>query len=185
LHLHQTKASYINRFKLGPVLKGLVEDSNLNVAANAVASLTEINASRADPIFVPSGTTGNNLLAAIDQATEWSQVEILDFVTTYQPQDSGDARGIIARVVSRLSHANPAVVISAVRCRLQMNTFADDPAKVRDTPTKVVLHLVTQLNNTAPIQYIAVKSILVLLQKYRRMLASEVSIFFCKCGDSL
>jgi hypothetical protein len=61
----------------------------------------------------------------------------------------------------------------------------DDPAKVRDTLTKVVLPLVTQLNNTAPIQYIAVKWILVLLQKYRRMLASEVSIFFLKCDDPL
>jgi hypothetical protein len=129
LNLHQTKASYINRFKLGPTLRGLVEDSNLNVAANAVAALTEINSGRVDPLFVPTGTTVNNLLAAIDQATEWSQVEILDFVATYRPQDVADARGIIARVISRLSHANPAVVLSAVRCCLQMNSFVDNPPK--------------------------------------------------------
>jgi hypothetical protein len=185
LNLHLTRPSYIDRFKLGPVLKGLVEDSNLNVAANAVAALSEINAGRVEPLFVPSGTTANNLLTAIDQATEWSQVEILDFVTSYQPQDASDARGIIARVVPRLSHANPAVVFAAVRCCLTMNAFVDDQAKVRDTLTKVVLPLVTQLNNTAPVQFTAVKTILVLLQKYRRMLASEVSIFFCKFDDPL
>jgi vesicle coat complex subunit len=180
LNFHLTRPSYIDRFKLGPVLKGLVEDSNLNVAA-----LTEINMGRADPLFAPSGTTANNLLAAIDTATEWSQIQILDFVATYKPEDSGEARGIIARTVPRLSHANPTVVFAAVRCCLQMNTFVDDHLKVRDTVTKVVLPLVTQLNNSAPVQYTAVKSILILLQKYRRMLASEVSIFFCKFDDPL
>jgi hypothetical protein len=185
LNLNQTKPSFISKYKLTPVLKQLVEDSNLNVAANAVAALTEINQGLAQPLFVPGGNTINNLLAAIDQATEWSQVEILDFVSTYIPLDGTEARGIIQRVSSRLSHANAAVVLSAVRCSLQMNSFLDDQAKVRETLTKIVLPLVTLLNNSAPIQYIAVKSILILLQKYRRMLASEVSIFFCKFDDPL
>ncbi|KAH0790090.1 Adaptin N terminal region family protein [Histomonas meleagridis] len=185
LNLHQTKPSYIDRFKLSPILKNLVEDSNPNVAANAVSALTEINESRSEPLFIPTSTTVNNLLAAIDQATEWSQVEILDFVSTYKPQDASDARGIIARVSSRLSHVNAAVVLSAIKCCLQMNTFIDDQAKVRDTLSKVVLPLVTLLNNSAPIQYISVKSILILLQNYKRMLSSEVSIFFCKYDDPL
>jgi vesicle coat complex subunit len=148
LNFHLTRPSYIDRFKLGLVLKGLVEDSNLNVAA-----LTEINMGRADPLFGPSGTTANNLLAAIDTATEWSQIQILDFVATYKPEDSGEARGIIARTVPRQSHANP-----TVRCCLQMNTFVDDHSKVRDTVTKVVLPLVTQLNNSARVQYTAVRN---------------------------
>lgn len=185
LNLNQTKPSYIDKFKLGPVLKNLVEDSNPNVAANAVSALTEINQSRAEPLFIPQSNSVNNLLAAIDQATEWSQVEILDFVSTYKPQDATDARGIIARVSSRLSHVNSAVVLSAIRCCLQMNLYVDDQAKVRDTLTKIVFPLVTLLNNSHPIQYIAVKSILILLQSYKRMLSSEVSIFFCKYDDPL
>ena len=185
LNLSQTKASYIDRFKLGPVLRNLVEDSNPNVAANSVAALTEINSSRVEPLFTPTSSTINNLLAAIDQATEWAQVEILDFVSTYKPTDGSDARGIIARVQSRLSHANSAVVLSAIRCCLQMNMFVDDQARVRDNLTKVVQPLVTLLNGTAPIQYVAIKSILVLLQHYKRMLSSEVNLFFCKFDDPL
>ena len=185
LNLNQTKPSYVDKFKLGPILKNLVEDSNPNVAANAVSALTEINQSRTEPLFIPQSNSVNNLLAAIDQATEWSQVEILDFVSTYKPQDATDARGIIARVSSRLSHVNSAVVLSAIRCCLQMNLFIDDQAKVRDTLTKIVFPLVTLLNNSHPIQYIAVKSILILLQNYKRMLSSEVSIFFCKYDDPL
>ncbi|OHT13390.1 Adaptin N terminal region family protein [Tritrichomonas foetus] len=185
LNLYNTKPSFIDRFKLGPILNNLVEDSNPNVAANAVATLTEINLSRSEPLFIPTSATVNNLLAAIDQATEWSQVEILDFVSTYKPKDPADARGVISRVSSRLSHANAAVVLSAIRCCLQMNSFGDDQAKIRDTLSKVVLPLVTLLNNSPPVQYIAIKSILILLQNYKRMLSSEVSIFFCKYDDPL
>lgn len=185
LNLHEEKPSNIETYDLAPVLKRLVEDSNPNVAANAVAALTEINEARVDPIFTPNSGTVNNLLAAIDQATEWSQIEILDFVSTYKPKDTADARGIIQRVTSRLSHANAAVVLSAIRCCLQMNTFVDDQAKIRDTLSKVILPLVTLLNNSAPIQYIAVKSILILLQNYKRMLSTEVTIFFCKYDDPL
>jgi hypothetical protein len=185
LNVHQAKPSLVSKYKLGPVLKQLVEDSNLNVAANAVAALTEINQNLAQPLFVPGSNTVNNLLAAIDQATEWSQIEILDFVAVYRPVDGTEARGVIQRVASRLSHANPGVVLSAVRCCLQMNSFVDDQAKVRETLTKIVLPLVTLLNNSPPVQFVGVKSILILLQKYRRMLASEVSIFFCKYDDPL
>ena len=185
LNLHEAKPSNIETYDLAQLLKRLVEDSNPNVAANAVAALTEINEGRVSPIFTPNSSTVNNLLAAIDQATEWSQIEILDFVSTYKPKDTADARGIIQRVTSRLSHANAAVVLSAIRCCLQMNLFVDDQAKIRDTLSKVILPLVTLLNNSAPIQYIAVKSILILLQNYKRMLSTEVTIFFCKYDDPL
>jgi hypothetical protein len=183
LSIHQARSSFIEKFKLAAQLKRLVEDSNPNVAANAVSALLEINSVRDQPLFIPTFTTINNLLASIDQTTEWAQVQILDFACTFKPENPNDARGIISRVSSRLAHANAAVVLSAIRCCLQMNMYIDDPAKVRETLNRVALPLVTLLNNTAPIQYVAVKSILILLQNYRRMLSSEVSIFFCKFDD--
>ena len=185
LAIHQARASFVEKFKLGAQLKRLVEDSNPNVAANAVSTLMEINLSRDSPLFEPTFVQINNLLASIDQTTEWAQVQILDFATTFRPANESDARGIISRVSSRLSHANAAVVISAIRCCLQMNMFVQDPSKIRETLTRVSLPLVTLLNNTAPIQYVAVKSILILLQHYKRMLSSEVTIFFCKFDDPL
>jgi AP-1 complex subunit beta-1 len=183
LSIHQSRSSFIEKFKLGAQLKRLVEDSNPNVAANAVSALLEINNARDQPLFLPTYTTINNLLASIDQSTEWAQVQILDFACSFKPENANDARGIISRVSSRLAHANAAVVLSAIRCSLQMNMYVDDPAKIRETLNRVALPLVTLLNNTAPIQYVAVKSILILLQNYRRMLSSEVSIFFCKFDD--
>ena len=183
LAIHQARSSFIEKYKLGAQLKRLVEDANPNVAANAISALSEINSIRDKPLFTPTFTTINNLLASIDQTTEWAQVQILDYACTFKPDNAADARGIISRVSSRLSHANAAVVLSAIRCCLQMNMYIDDQGKVKETLNRVALPLVTLLNNTAPIQYVAVKSILILLQNYRRLLSSEVSIFFCKFDD--
>ncbi|EAY19522.1 Adaptin N terminal region family protein [Trichomonas vaginalis G3] len=183
LSIHQSRASFVEKFKLGAQLKRLVEDSNPNVAANAISALLEINQSRDQPLFEPSFSTINNLLASIDQTTEWAQVQILDYTCNFKPDNANDARGIISRVSTRLSHANAAVILSAIRCCLQMNLYIDDPSKVRETLTRVALPLVTLLNNTAPVQYAAIKSILILLQHYRRLFSSEVSIFFCKFDD--
>lgn len=183
LAIHQSRSSFLEKYKLTAQLKRLVEDSNPNVAANAVSALNEINQTRDTPIFEPSFSTINNLLASIDQTTEWAQVQILDYTCNYKPDNANDARGIISRVTSRLSHANAAVVLSTIRCCLQMNIYIDDPSKVRETLTRVALPLVTLLNNTAPVQYAAIKSILILLQHYKRLFSSEVSIFFCKFDD--
>lgn len=40
---------------------------------------------------------------------------ILDSLATYQPQDEQEAQNICERVTPRLSHANAAVVLSAVK----------------------------------------------------------------------
>jgi len=45
----------------------------------------------------------------------WGQVFILDCVGGYEPRDERDAQSIIERVTPRLSHANAAVVLSAVK----------------------------------------------------------------------
>lgn len=185
LHIAQTKQSLIDKYKLGTQIKRLVEDGNPNVAANAIAALMEINEMREKTLLDPSLLLINNLLASIDQTSEWGQIVILDFTSTFVPDTEAIARSIISRVSSRLSHINSGVVLSAVRCCLTMNQFVDDNSKIMETLTRIALPLLSLMNNTAPIQYTTVKSILVLLQNYRRMFSSEVSLFFCKFDDPL
>ncbi len=60
-------------------------------------------------------TTINKLLTALNECTEWGQVFILDSLAAYQPRDEQDAQTICERVTPRLSHANAAVVLSAVK----------------------------------------------------------------------
>ncbi len=62
-------------------------------------------------------TTITKLLTALNECTEWGQVFILDSLAAYQPQDDKEAQSICERVTPRLSHANAAVVLSAVKVR--------------------------------------------------------------------
>lgn len=183
LNLFNKKKSYLEQFNLIPILKNLVEDSNANVAANAVSALYEIGEAKHEYKFTPNTDTINNLLVAIDQATEWSQVQVLDFVATCKPESETSARGIIARVITRLNHANAAVVVSAIRCSLNMNAYIMEEAKIRSTLSKVVLPLVSLMNNIYTVQFISLRAIYLLLQNFTNILSSEVSIFFCKYDD--
>lgn len=51
----------------------------------------------------------------MNECTEWGQVFILDSLATYLPQDEQEAQNVCERVTPRLSHANAAVVLSAVK----------------------------------------------------------------------
>ena len=59
--------------------------------------------------------TVNKLLTALNECTEWGQVFILDSLANYLPSDDREAQSICERVTPRLSHANAAVVLSAVK----------------------------------------------------------------------
>ena len=59
--------------------------------------------------------TINKLLTALNECTEWGQVFILDSLATYQPKEEKEGQSICERVTPRLSHANAAVVLSAVK----------------------------------------------------------------------
>ncbi len=59
--------------------------------------------------------TINKLLTALNECTEWGQVFILDSLADYRPESEQEAQNICERVTPRLSHANAAVVLSAVK----------------------------------------------------------------------
>ncbi len=85
------------------------------VVANAVAALSEIQDSSSRDVFEISSAVLQKLLAALNECTEWGQVFILDSLGRYTPADAREAESIIERVLPRLNHQNPAVVLSAVK----------------------------------------------------------------------
>lgn len=102
------------------LLKELLADPNPMVVANAVAALSEIgegSPSVAELTRLDYATI-SKLLAALNECTEWGQVFILDSVSRHNPQDGSEAQAICERVVPRLSHANAAVVLSAIKVQI-------------------------------------------------------------------
>ena len=61
----------------------------------------------------------NKLLAAVNETYEWGQIYILEALATYETSDSKESENIIERVIPRLSHNNPAVILSAVKVILK------------------------------------------------------------------
>ena len=115
--LHDINAQLVEDQGFLDLLKELLSDSTPMVVANTVAALAEIGeVSPAAAALTDLDTPAiNKLLTALNECTEWGQVFILDSLATYQPTEEREAQSICERVTPRLSHANAAVVLSAVK----------------------------------------------------------------------
>jgi AP-1 complex subunit beta-1 len=165
-------------------LKDLLADSNPMVVANAVAALSEIAAVKPSAFEIGEREM-SKLLAAMNECTEWGQIYILDAVSQYTPQDESEAKGIIERVVPRLSHANSGVVLSACKVIMRCLDFVRDDDYLVIVAKKMSPALVTLLGSEPEIQYVALRNIIVLLQKLPGLLSNDIRVFYCKYNDPI
>ena len=106
-------------------------------------------------------------------------------MSSYTPIDSREAEGIIERVAPRLQHANSAVVMSAVRIILRYMDEITNQDTLRLFSKKLTPPLVTLLNSEPEIQYVALRSINLIVQKRPKILEHEIKVFFCKYNDPI
>lgn len=165
-------------------LRELLQDGNAMVVANTVASLSEI--SEVNPrVFVLNEEIVNSLLTAINECTEWGQTFILDALVRYQPKDSHEAESIIDRVASRLSHANSAVVLSAVKIIIKFLDLVHDQDYVTMMCSKMSPALVTLLSSEPEIQYIALRNMIFIMERLPEALRADIRTFFCRFDDPI
>eukprot|EP00922_Rhytidocystis_sp_ex-Travisia-forbesii_P021284 GHVS01031196.1.p1 GENE.GHVS01031196.1~~GHVS01031196.1.p1 ORF type:complete len:911 (+),score=148.84 GHVS01031196.1:143-2875(+) len=169
------------------ILQDLLSDSNPMVVANSVASLSEISEASGKNIIKTvinmNESNVSKLLAALNECTEWGQVFILDALAHYQPTSSKEAESFVDRVTARLSHANSAVVLSAIKVVMKLLDKITNPEVVRNVQRKLSPPLVTLLSAEPEIQYVALRNISLIVQKRPTILANEVKMFFCKYND--
>lgn len=164
-------------------LLGLVGDANPMVVANAVAALSEIYDGQKSSFLDQASLT--KLLRALNECTEWGQVFILDAITGYDAVDAEEAETIIERVIPRLQHANPAVVLSAVKVILKNVSMIENAELAITIAKKLAPPLVTLLSAAPEIQYVALRCINLVIQKAPEVLEHEVRVFFCKYNDPI
>jgi len=166
------------------ILKDLLSDQNPMVVANAVAGLAEISETlRRDLLDLEKRETIPKLLAALNECNEWGQVFILDALALYTPTGPKDAETITERVTARLSHANPAVVLAAIKVVLKCMESIDISEVLRMLAKKLNPPLVTLLSSESEVQYVALRNIRLIVQKRPGILAADVKMFFCKYND--
>jgi AP-1 complex subunit beta-1 len=114
--LYATSPRLVKDHNFVKTLKSMLLDGNAIVVANACASLIEISRA-AGKNYLPfhKGQYLNKVLAAVNDSNEWGQVYILEAVALYDVEESKQAENIIERILPRLSHNNPAVILAAVK----------------------------------------------------------------------
>jgi AP-2 complex subunit beta-1 len=136
-------------------------------------------------VFSVNVPTANKLLSALEESSEWSQAYLLEAVMTVVPETQMEAELLADRIAPRLQHANPGVVITAVRIIVYLSGFIEQPELIISTLSKCGPPLVTLLHGQPEMQYIALRNIQLIIQKYRDFLRSEIKVFFCKYNDPI
>ncbi|KAL5477190.1 hypothetical protein EMCRGX_G023945 [Ephydatia muelleri] len=186
--LHDINAQLVEDQGFLDLLKELLSDSIPMVVANAVAALAEISETSASAAALTSldTQTVNKLLTALNECTEWGQVFILDSLVAYQPKDDKEAQSICERVTPRLSHANAAVVLSAVKVLMKyMEMLPADGPVVTSLTKKLAPPLVTLLSAEPEIQFVALRNINLIVQKRPDILREDIKVFFVKYNDPI
>ncbi|KAK6591171.1 beta adaptin [Cryptosporidium xiaoi] len=156
------------------------EESNSNAIENC-----DSNDERKFYRIMFSEVEKQQILMALNECSEWGQVYILNAISEWDIKNEKESEMIIERLTSRLSHANSAVVLSAVRAILNtMRGLNEGNNVISGIIKKLRPCLVTLLTTTAPeIQYVVLRNVQLIIQSNPRFFESEIKIFFCKYND--
>lgn len=167
-------------------LQDLLADGNPMTVSNAVAALSEISETTGDKTLLSlTPKSVPRLLSALSECTEWGQVFILDSLATYEPSDAEEADLMVERIVPRLQHVNPAVVLATVRIVVNLMPHLDSDAKRDFLIKKMSAPLITLLNSQPEMQFVALRNISLLIREYPALLSNDVRIFFASYADPL
>ncbi|KAK1444549.1 armadillo-like helical protein [Babesia gibsoni] len=171
------------------ILEKMLSDANPMVVANAVSTLMDISEKSEENLIVKiihkNPSKLEKILSSLNESMEWGQVYILDALALYKPLDQAEAKSIVEAVLPRFSHINPAVVLSAIKVVIRMMAKFTDKEYVKILQGKLVAPLVTLASLEQEIQYVALRSIMVIIEKWPRLLEGHVRAFFCKNNDKL
>jgi AP-2 complex subunit beta-1 len=110
---------------------------------------------------------------------------VLEALMNYVPQDTSEATILAERIAPRLSHQNSAVVLNCVRVLLYLFNYMSDQNIIKTLCQRLSPPLVTLLSKGPEIQYLALRNVLLILQRYPEVLRSEIRVFFCKYNDPI
>ncbi|KAJ1964008.1 hypothetical protein GGI12_001701 [Dipsacomyces acuminosporus] len=167
------------------MLKDLLADGNPSVVANAVAALTEISERSPNIKLKLNMKIANKLITALNECNEWGQVYILESLMYVVPQDTIDAETVIERIVPRLQHGNSSVVLVSIKVIAYMMNYVSKVETLEPILRKLSPPLVTLLASGPEVQYITLRNIQLLLQRWPTILQNQLRAFFCKYDDPI
>jgi vesicle coat complex subunit len=169
-----------------PELQALLADGNPVVVSNAVASLSEIVDACGDRALLQlDDRSVPRYLAALGECTEWGQVFILDAIAGYSLRGGEEeARGIVERIIPRMQHANPAVVLAAVRVIVGLMGVLGGEERAF-LVNKMRAPLITLLGAPPEMQYVVLRNVNLLLRAEPSFFDGHAPVFFAAYNDPL
>lgn len=172
----------IKELELIEIVRVMLKDGNTMVVTNALACLKSIQEKGGPKLVLDFGTL-SKFLTALEEASEWGQIIILDSISEFLPGESKQAERILERVSSRRLSKNAGVVLSAIRVMMKMIYFLDDSDSIKDYTRRVSESLTSFLSRENEIQYVALKNIQIIAEKQPAMLRKDLAFFFCGYSD--
>ncbi|CAO1627614.1 unnamed protein product [Sympodiomycopsis kandeliae] len=166
-------------------LRDLLADANPTVVANAVASLGEISERSENIQLKLNLTIASKLVSALPECSEWGQTYILESLMFFVPINYADAEILAERIAVRLQHTNSAVVLTSTKVILYLMNYIASAEFKESLCKKLSGPLVTLLSSGPEVQYVALRNILLVIQRRPIVLQNEVKVFFCKYNDPI
>ena len=134
-------------------------DGNALVVANALIALVEISILSGEVQFKIKSKHLNRVLAALNETSEWGQIYILEALTYFniKKEKEKQAELIIDSVIPRLSQANPAVVLSAVKIILKFIDYVKNQDDKKGYNKKISNSMMTILMAAPEIQWVMLR----------------------------
>ncbi|TIB87908.1 Adaptor protein complex beta subunit [Wallemia mellicola] len=166
-------------------LRDLLADSNASVVANSVTALNEIAEKSTNISLKLNITIANRLISSLGECSEWSQIYLLESLLHFTPENSQDATILVERISSRLQHSNSAVVVTSTKIILYLFNYIKDESVINFYCNKLSPPLITLLSSPPEVQYVALRNILLIIQRRPVILKNDVKVFFVKYLDPI
>lgn len=170
-------------------VKKLITDSNPMVVANALNALFEIRDMNRDPsleVLVVDKEMVKVFLACLNECTEWGRITILTCLADYTAADTDETLHIIERCIPQLQHVNPSVVLLSIKVVIHHLDGLANQAQRTTFLKKLSAPMVSLVSSSIPeAQYVGLKNIRIILEKYPQVLLKELRVFFIKYSDPL
>jgi vesicle coat complex subunit len=183
--LYNTSPELVRENGFLETLTGMLTDGNAIVVANSLAALAEISTLSGENQIKLRSKTLKRVLAALSEANEWSQVYILDALAMFTPKKAKQAEDIIENVTARMSHANPAVVMSAIKVVLKFLDWIENIENVRNYSKKVSNSITTVMMEHPEIQYVLLRSLHAIVIKRPYLLDKDFKYFYIQYTDPI
>ncbi|KAJ2783825.1 hypothetical protein H4R18_001500 [Coemansia javaensis] len=185
LKLYMYDRSLVEEERFLDMLKDLLADANPSVVANAVAALTEVSERSPHIKLKLNMKIAGKLITALNECNEWGQIYIIESLMYVTPQTSEDAETVIERIMPRLQHGNSGVVLVCVKVIAYMMNYVAQAETLEPILRKLSPPLVTLLNSGPEVQFITLRNIQLLLQRWPTILQNQLRAFFCKYDDPI